>query len=123
MSRILDLEDSPISTSGAEKISIEDKLDAVNDSITAYPLGHSTTYISSATTTTCKTGAGVLHTIVVGETAAGAITIWDNTAASGTTLGVLKASLAEGTYTFNIAFSTGLTIVTAAASKITVSWR
>ena len=106
-----------------QNVGMYEKLDATNDSITAYPLGHSSTYISTATTTTCKTGAGVLHTIVVGETAAGAITIWDNTAASGTTLGVLKASLVEGTYTFDIAFATGLTIVTAGASKITVSWR
>lgn len=79
-------------------------------------------YISSATTTTVKSGAGVLHAIVVGETAAGAITIYDNTAASGTTIGVLKSSIVEGTYVFDRIFSTGLTIVTAAASKIHVSY-
>jgi hypothetical protein len=79
-------------------------------------------YISSATTTTVKSGAGVLHAIVIGETAAGAITIYDNTAASGTTIGVLKASIVEGTYIFDRAFSTGLTIVTAGASKLHVSY-
>jgi hypothetical protein len=79
-------------------------------------------YISSATTTTVKSGAGVLHAIVVGETAAGAITIYDNTAASGTTIGVLKASIVEGTYVFDRVFSIGLTIVTAGASKIHVSY-
>jgi hypothetical protein len=79
-------------------------------------------YISSATTTTVKSGAGTLHTIVVGETAAGAITIYDNTAASGTTIMVLKSSIVEGTYVFDRDFSTGLTIVTAAASKIHVSY-
>jgi hypothetical protein len=81
------------------------------------------TYISSATTTVVKTGVGVLHSIVVGETAAGSITIYDNTAGSGTIIGVLKASIAEGTYVFNTSFSVGLTIVTAGASKITVNYR
>lgn len=79
-------------------------------------------YISTATTTTLKTRAGKLHSIVVGETAAGAITIYDNTAGSGTVIGVLKASVVEGTYLFDCAFNTGLTIVTAAASKITVNY-
>ncbi len=79
-------------------------------------------YISTATTTTVKSGAGVLHTIVIGETAAGAITIYDNTAASGTIIAVLKASIGENTYTFDRAFTTGLTIVTAAASKLHVSY-
>lgn len=80
------------------------------------------TYISSATTTVVKSGAGMLHSIVVTETAAGAITVYDNTAASGTVKAVLKASIAEGAYVFDIAFATGLTIVTAAASKLTVSY-
>lgn len=80
------------------------------------------TYISTATTTTLKSGAGMLHSIVVTETAAGTITVYDNTAGSGTVKAVLKASIAEGTYVFDIAFSTGLTIVTAGASKLTVSY-
>jgi hypothetical protein len=79
-------------------------------------------YISSATTTLVKTGAGMLHSITVTETAAGAITIYDGTSGSGTVLAVLKASIAEGTYTFDIAFIAGLTIVTAGTSKITVAW-
>lgn len=79
-------------------------------------------YISTATTTTVKTGGGVLHAITVTEAAAGAITVYDNTAASGTVKAVLKASIVEGTYIFDITFATGLTIVTAGASKITVSY-
>lgn len=78
--------------------------------------------ITSATTTTVRSGAGVLHSITVNTTAAGAITIYDNTAASGTKIGTLKSSVAENTYTFDVAFGTGLTIVTAAASDITVSY-
>lgn len=80
-------------------------------------------YISTATTTQVKTGAGVLKAIVIGETAAGAISIIDNTAGSTANIGVLKASIVEGTYTFDVAFSAGLRIITAGASKITVVYR
>mgnify|MGYP000987332937 CR=1 FL=1 len=80
-------------------------------------------YISSATTTQVKTGAGVLHSIVVGETTAGAISIIDNTTGSTVNIGQLKASIVEGTYEFDVAFSAGLRIITAGASKITVVYR
>lgn len=80
------------------------------------------TYISTATTTTVKSGRGTLKRIVLGETAAGAITVYDNTAGSGTVVAVLKASIAEGEFNFDCRFLTGLTIVTAGASKLTVIW-
>ena len=80
-------------------------------------------YISSATTTQVKSGSGFLHAIVVGETAAGSIKVIDNTTGTTTNLGELKSSVVEGTYVFNCNFSTGLRIVTAAASKITVIYR
>lgn len=79
-------------------------------------------YISTATTTTVKSGTGKLHSITLGETAAGAITIYENTAASGTIIAVLKASIAEQTFVFDVRFTTGLTILTAGASKLTVSY-
>lgn len=84
---------------------------------------YETNYIATQTTTVVKTGSGVLHTITIGETAAGAITVYDNTAASGTILAILKASIAEQTFTLDIPFRIGLTVVTAAASKLTVSFR
>lgn len=80
-------------------------------------------YIATNTTTVVKTGPGVLHTITLGETAAGAITVYDNTAASGTILAVLKASIAEQTFAFDLEFKIGLTIVTAGASKLTVAYQ
>lgn len=80
-------------------------------------------YISSATTTQVKSGAGFLHAIIVGTTAAGAIQIIDNTTGSTVNIGELKSSIVEGTYIFNCQFSTGLRIITAAASKITVIYR
>ena len=80
-------------------------------------------YISTATTTQVKTGAGYLKAIVIGETAAGAISIIDNTSGTTANMGVLKASVAEGTYEFNCKFQAGLRIVTAGASKISVIYR
>ena len=79
-------------------------------------------YISTATDTVVKTGRGKLHTITVGETAAGAITVYDNTAASGTIVAVFKASVAEQSFVLDVSFETGLTITTAAASKLSVSY-
>lgn len=79
-------------------------------------------YISAATTTGVASSAGILHAITITETAAGAITVYDNTAASGTVICAFKASIVEGTYIFDRAFSTGLTIVTAGASKLHVSY-
>lgn len=78
-------------------------------------------YISTNTTTQVVTGNGVLKSIIIGETAAGAITIYDESG-SGTdkVIAVLKASIAEGEYKFNVVFGEGLKIVTAGASKLTV---
>ena len=78
--------------------------------------------ISTATTTVVKSGKGNLHSITVNTTAAATITIYDNTAASGTTIGTMVASIAEGTYEYNIRFNTGLTILTGGASDITVNF-
>ncbi len=84
--------------------------------------GYNPTYTSTATTTVVATGPGILHELSLTETAAGTITVYDNTSATGTILGVLKASIVEGDYLHDLSFSIGLTIVTAAASKLTVSW-
>jgi len=76
-------------------------------------------YISTATTTTITASEGTLHSITVGETAAGTITVSDMTG----TIAVLKTSIGEGTYTFDVAFDGYLSIVTGATSKITVSYK
>jgi len=77
-------------------------------------------YIDSATTTQVDTGQGQLIAIVVGETAAGAISVIDNTSGSTVNIATLKASIAEGTYWFLTNYSAGLRIITAGASKISV---
>jgi len=80
-------------------------------------------YIGAAVSTQVKTGAGHLHAIVVGTTSAGSIKVIDNTTGSTTNMGELKASITEGTYTFDCKFTVGLRIVTADASLISVIYR
>lgn len=82
------------------------------------------TYVATNTTTQAVTGRALLVGILVGETAAGAITVY-NEIGSGTTdiKAVLKASIAEGWYPLNIVMSTGIKVVTAGASKITIVYR
>jgi len=77
-------------------------------------------YISSAVTTQVHSGQGQLIAITLGTTAAGAISIIDNTAGSTVNIATLKASVAEGTYWFLSNYSAGLRIITAAASTLTV---
>lgn len=80
--------------------------------------------ISTNTTTTVKSGTGVLHAITINTTAAATITIYDSLTATGTKIGTIAASPVIGsTLRFDVAFATGLTIVTAGASDLTVSYR
>ncbi len=78
--------------------------------------------ITTNTTTQVATGRGVLHSVVVNTTAAGSIKLIDGTAGTTANIGTLKASIAEGTYLYDIVFSTGLRIVTAGSSDITVNY-
>jgi len=79
--------------------------------------------ILTATTTTVKTGAGHLnHLIAVGGTM-GNVTIYDNTAASGTVLFGPATPTAGGVIVADIEFAVGLTVVTAAATAISGSVR
>lgn len=78
-------------------------------------------YIATATTTNVFSGPGRLKKIILTETAAGTITIYDEATGGTTTIvGLLKASIVEGEYEFNVALGKGLQIVTGAASKLTV---
>jgi len=82
------------------------------------------TNITTATTTTVDSGPGVLHGLSINTTAAGAITIYDSLTATGTKIATIAASPAIGSYfEYDVSYSTGLTIVTAGASDITVAWR
>lgn len=96
--------------------------DIPND-VTKVEFRNNATYISTATTTVVKTGAGLLHTIVVQGGTTGTIIGYDNTSASGTILFSFDTTVALATYTFDVSFAIGLTIVTSANTKLTVSAR
>lgn len=80
------------------------------------------TNITTGTTTQVATGRGVLHSIVINTTAAGTIKLIDGTSGTTANIGTMKASIVEGTYIFDCVFATGLRIVTAASSDITVCY-
>lgn len=76
--------------------------------------------ITTATTTVCKSGAGAIIGIYVEVITTGIITVYDNTAASGTIVTIIPAGLPIG---FNCIFATtntGVTVVTAAADRVVV---
>jgi hypothetical protein len=82
--------------------------------------------ITTDTTTTIMSRPGHLHTVCINTPAAtGTITIYDNTAASGAKIGTITSyASTPGCFTYDVAFWTGLTVVTAtAAPDITVSFR
>lgn len=80
-------------------------------------------YISTAATTVVKGSAGFIHSITVNGGTAGTIIIYDNTAGSGNIIASFDSTNALATYTLNVSASTGITVVTSAATKITVSYR
>lgn len=99
-----------------------------SNSIPVVNAGFTYAHISTSTTTTVKSGAGVLHAIVINTlgTVASNITVYDNTAGSGTVIAVLNSlTNGEASYTYDVAFTTGLTLVTTgtAAPDVTVSYR
>lgn len=79
--------------------------------------------ITTATTTTVKSGSGLLHKIIVTGGTTGTIVIYDSTTATGTKIADFDTTNAIASYEFNAKFITGLTIVTSAATKITVCYR
>lgn len=103
---------------------LADKLDYVNDSITTYPNGNYVTTISSAATTTIASFPIVVNEIRVLGGTLGNVTVYDSPTASGATV-IPALSPDKGQVLVGCAanFSIGCTIVTAAATILTVSWR
>lgn len=89
--------------------------------------GYSNNNITTATTTTVKSGAGTLHGINVNSlgTVASSAVVYDNTAGSGTKIATLDTLTLKGWNQFDVNFATGLTIVTTGtvAPDISVSYR
>lgn len=96
--------------------------------IQASPTGAYTySHISTAATTVVKGSAGTLHAISVNSkgTVASTITVYDNTAGSGTVIGVIDSLNLYGIFILDVAFATGLTLVTTGtvAPDLTVSYK
>jgi hypothetical protein len=99
--------------------------------LTASPLGgYNYTHIAAGqATTTVKSSSGFLHAIVFGgaATATNVTTIYDNTAASGTVIGIPAATAVTfpNTVVYDIGFATGLTVSTTTANgcDMTVIWK
>ena len=82
-------------------------------------------HLNSTGTTTIKSGAGILRRVVI-NTRGGAFntfTIYDNTSGSGTVIAAIDTTNGvSGNFEYNVAFSTGLTVVgaTGTSADITV---
>ena len=77
-----------------------------------------TVNILTATTTTVKTGEGLVHHLIAVGGTMGAVTIYDNTSAAGAVLFGPATPTAGGIIVADLPFGIGLTIVTAAATAI-----
>lgn len=84
------------------------------------------TNITTNTTTTIKSGPGVLGGVTINTkgTAANTATLFDSTTGSGTKIGTIDTTSAQGTLLYDILFVNGLTITTATggAADLTVEW-
>lgn len=104
---------------------------AVDDTIGVIKVEHryAFSYIPANATTVVKTGAGFLHTMTIGTIVATAtITVYDNTSAVAPIIALITLPAAGAgdmpqTLTFDIAFTTGLTVVTSGTTPLTLSYR
>lgn len=85
------------------------------------------TNIAAPATTTVKSGVGRFKRLVINKAVAtGVVTIYDNTAASGTKIATITQPAAvvqsQAVLEYDTRFLIGLTIVTSAADDITVIW-
>lgn len=78
------------------------------------------THVAGASTTTVKTGAGFLARLCVNTSVTGTVTLYDNTAGSGTVLAVLTlAAGGPSVLALGLPFATGLTAVVVGAQDLT----
>ncbi len=81
-------------------------------------------HLNSTGTTTIKSGAGILRRVVV-NTRGGitnTLTIYDNTSGSGTVIAAIDTvNGVLGHFEYNVAFSTGLTVVNATGTSADIT--
>lgn len=75
-------------------------------------LKYSYSNITTKTDTVVKTGAGVLHSIIINKPGSSdTLTVYDNTAASGTKIASITVTASVNfVFLYDVAFTTGLTI-------------
>lgn len=84
--------------------------------------GYSFSNLAANATTTVKSGAGTLHSITINTLGtADTITVYDNTAGSGTKIATINSAVSQGTLLYDLAFSTGCTLVIAGTTPPDVS--
>lgn len=91
--------------------------------MSAYSDNYQYNNITTNTTTVVKAGSGILHAITINNSVAtGTITIFDNTAGSGTKIATITSTgTVPSSIFYDVLFRNGCTIVTAvAAQDITV---
>ena len=117
--------DASDTTNNANKVTLATTMageDVAND-VQKIETRGSAVNILTATTTTIKSAPGHVNRLIAVGGTMGNVTIYDNTAASGTVLFGPATPTAGGTIVENIDFSIGLTVVTAAATAISGSVR
>jgi len=80
-------------------------------------------YISTGTTTPVKAGPGFLRRIIIGGGTAGTIILYNHATGVGPIILSFDSTNALAQYDFDCMFSAGLTIITSAATKLTVIFR
>ena len=81
-------------------------------------------HLNSTGTTTIKSGAGILRRVVINTkgSASNTFTIYDNTSGSGTVIAAIDTvNGVSGYFEYNVAFSTGLTVVDATGTSADIT--
>lgn len=124
-----DLWNSPKDSSGTPTATLSTLLageDITND-VQKVEQRYAYSSLTSLVTVAVKSGAGFLHTVVVGNISGPTIELYDNTAASGTLIGRINAGSPMNTYLFDVTFAIGLTLNpqpgTTILPNLTVSYR
>lgn len=128
--------DIQLDTSAIQYMNMAYALDYINDSISAKPYGNSYTNITTNTTTVVKSAPGTLSRIRINNPSALTVanltvTIYDNTAASGTKIATitvpfgLTSQVPFDLFSGDVNAGTGITVVTAGptvTADLTVEW-
>ena len=93
----------------------------------ANPPGKFLNVVAGTATTAVKSGPGVLYSVTINTKGAtgNTLTCYDNTAGSGTKIAVIDTTGASETFSYYVAFATGLTCVSATGTgaDYTVTYR